>query len=134
MERNETVLVDAVEDLADETNRVVVFTRNIEGNETDGDVIQENIQTEVSKIGGDSMFSRLMLCIETFAAVDAQIADLSALLQDQHIEYEQVADSPFWFKSFLKASPVVKSKRLMHQYAVFRKLYTSESKVIRALL
>lgn len=127
MERNEAVLVDAVEDLADETNRVVVFTPDIEGN--------DNILNEMSQIGGELVFASMMTCIEAYASAQARIELLSAELKDHKVGYEQVASSEFWFKSFFMASPVKKDQRLIHHYAVFRRLYEKESKrMIIALL
>ena len=132
MERNETVLVDAVEDQADETNRVVVFTPDIEGNDIEDN---DNISNEMRQIGGELVFASLMTCIETYAAAQARIALLSAELKEHKVEYEQVATSEFWFKSFLMASLVKKDQRLIHHYAVFRRLYQKESKrMIIALL
>ena len=132
MERNETVLVDAVEDLADETNRVVVFTPDIEGNDIEDN---DNISNEMSRIGGELVFASMMTCIEAYASAQTRIELLSAELKQHKVGYEQVATSEFWFKSFFMASPVKKDQRLIHHYAVFRRLYQRESKhMIIALL
>ena len=132
MERNETVLVDAVEDLADETNRVVVFTPDIEGNDIEDN---DNISNEMSRIGGEVVFASMMTCIEAYASAQTRIELLAAELKQHKIGYEQVATSEFWFKSFFMASPVKKDQRLIHQYAVFRRLYQRESNhMIIALL
>lgn len=132
MERNETVLVDAVEDLADETNRVVVFTPDIEGNDIEDN---DNISNEMSQIGGELVFASLMTCIEAYASAQARIALLSAELKAHDVGYEQVATSEFWFKSFFMASPVKKDQRLIHHYAVFKRLYRRETNaMIIALL
>lgn len=132
MERNETVLVDAVEDLADETNRVVVFTPDIEGNDIEDN---DNISNEMSQIGGELVFASLMTCIEAYASAQARIELLAEELKQHDVEFEQVVTSEFWFKSFFMASPVKKDQRLIHHYAVFRRLYRKESKfMIIALL
>lgn len=132
MERNETVLVDAVEDLADETNRIVVFTPDIEGNDIEDN---DNISNEMSRIGGELVFASMMTCIEAYASAQTRIELLAAELKQHKIGYEQVATSEFWFKSFFMASPVKKDQRLIHQYAVFRRLYQRESnRMIIALL
>ena len=132
MERNETVLVDAVEDLADETNRVVAFTPDIEGNDIEDN---DNISNEMSRIGGELVFASMMTCIEAYASAQTRIELLAAELKQHEIGYEQVATSEFWFKCFFMASPVKKDQRLIHHYAVFRRLYQRESKrMIIALL